>query len=596
MGNVQCKTPDTVLFDEQQQQQKLFFDGTTGCFSAHAKGPGTPSFSMPVHQQPASDQRLPNTLLDPRDIIKAFIAQAEELIRRKEIEEAESAYPHLHDSVAVPPFHFEEKKEDHTQRGMATLTFEHTPSRITTVSDSTILTGNVVTPTSADRRRRYDHLQQQQMTQCQSPQQISPPEILGGKDFLSREKREMRIRMILRRLEELKRDNSHNLLLDTLGPIQCGAQPDVSITMDDDIPQRIPMGSSLVKLVQDYTSVLHLRLNPHCVRYFSNHLAQFLPPSSLSSYPDSDGIVPPPKLDKVRPLRSEASTASLYPYDKDPLEFGRGPPSTPIYILATGSVFLDLAVTGCLGLANRRNIAPFDIYGDRLEPPFLLQQQAVPSPSHYLVLMNRRSGAPIAVAALKKDSSTGSPIARLFATKKRLLTQRQAATTRQLGLDWWQDVTTLLSEPESNNSSSTLPLYTWAELVTQGRYPGRVKYSMFLATGSDGHFEAVPRYTAIHESSTSPEIQVLGRTDDRLGHRQPVAVLSLCAGRNSEDDEDSSKSTSSDIFFRISVARGMDPALMIVFCSMVDEMLELSMQTQLQHAQEQVCHRSQQLY
>ena len=108
---------------------------------------------------------------------------------------------------------------------------------------------------------------------------------------------------------------------------------------------------------------------------------------------------------------------------------------------------------------------------------------------------------------------------RIFTTKCREVRQNKAATTKQLGLNW---------------SQKSLPLYPWAEIVTEGEYPDDVRYSIYLTTGKQGEFEDEPSYCATHESAGSPEIRVMGRTEHERTH-SGCAVLTLCHPDDTDD-------------------------------------------------------------
>jgi hypothetical protein len=95
-----------------------------------------------------------------------------------------------------------------------------------------------------------------------------------------------------------------------------------------------------------------------------------------------------------------------------------------------------------------------------------------------------------------------------------------------------------------------------------------------MATGSDGRFEIRPSYCAVHESSGSPEIKVVGRTERETYHAG-CAVVSLCKESNASADDD-------EAFVRLSISRGIDPALLICFAAFVDEALEKTMRMQCQ--------------
>ena len=247
--------------------------------------------------------------------------------------------------------------------------------------------------------------------------------------------------------------------------------------------------------------------------------------------PISNGASPPRRVG-----------TSPYSSLKDEIKYSDGPPSSPIRLMVTDAPYMDLAITGSLGLVNRPRSRPL-----MSSPP----RKQLKSPAHYIVLMNRRSGIPLAVCALKA-ASTGPPVVRIYTTKRRVFGQRPAASTKKLGLDW----------------SESLPLYTWAEIVTEGKYPDVVKYSIFMATGSDGRFEDTPSYRATHYASVSPVIHMVGRTERDVTHTG-CAVISLSQDKDATDEH--------GVFFHLSIARGIDPALIICFAAFLDEVVEKRM-------------------
>lgn len=221
--------------------------------------------------------------------------------------------------------------------------------------------------------------------------------------------------------------------------------------------------------------------------------------------------------------------------------FGALPPSNSVYARTTGAVFMDLATTGSLGLVPR--------CGFRGKRPFGIDQK---SPDHYIVLMNRRSGVPLAVCALK--ATDGLPVVRIYATKQRVFKQRSAATTEQVGLGW----------------CGKLPLYPWAEVVTERMYPDPAEFSMYMASGSEGRFAAQPSYMAAYKADKgTPLIKVIGRTDQETCY-SGCAVVSLEASLPGDGD----------ISFHVDVSSGIDPALMICFTAIMDEVIEKSMRMQ----------------
>ena len=312
--------------------------------------------------------------------------------------------------------------------------------------------------------------------------------------------------------------------------------------------------NDLNMVIDDNMLVLHLKMPPsRCYNYYNRKLSQWKPHHPLSLMMENglettDFLVPrkscrgPFFVPDLASTSDESSTS----HANAELEFGKSPPSAPVRLLATDSVFLDLAITGSLGLVvNKRRTR-----GAHMD------RQLMKRPDQYTVLLNRRSGIPIAVCALKTPNK-GPPIVRIFTTQQRVFGQNEAATTDQLGLNWAQ---------------GSLPLYPWAEIVTEGEYPEQVRYSIFLTTGWQGEFEDSPSYHASHVSPGSPEVRVMGRTEREEKH-SGCAVFTLCQAPTQCGSDD-------DVFWKVSIARGIDPALMICFAAFVDEAMEKTMRKQ----------------
>jgi hypothetical protein len=134
--------------------------------------------------------------------------------------------------------------------------------------------------------------------------------------------------------------------------------------------------------------------------------------------------------------------------------------------------------------------------------------------------------------------------------------------------------------------------------MVEGSYPNRVQYSVFMARESSTEtehddFEASASYIASHESFSSPELLVLGRTGKSADPTMSAcAVVSLChdGRKGSEaacaDEED-------DIRTRLSVSNGTDPALMVCLAAVVDESMEKSLRIQSRGLAEAVYRRNQ---
>jgi hypothetical protein len=296
-----------------------------------------------------------------------------------------------------------------------------------------------------------------------------------------------------------------------------------------------------------YLTVLHLTMKAHLIDFYQNRYLPMFPnaptPPGLSKPQNENSAQAAPTL-----VGSETSDTCS---SSGTIDFGVVP-STDVNFLANDSVFMDLAITGSLGLIPRHQRS-------RPTPPAKNNQK---SADHYVVLMNRRSGVPLAVCALR--AGDGPPIVRMYATKPRAFGQRQAATTKQLGLDW----------------TDSLPLYSWAEIVTEGEFPQPVHYSIYMSSGSDGRFSAWPSYRAAFLANGSPDIKLVGKTDSEH-FDTGCALLTIRAKENGEEP-----------CFQVSIAQGVDPALLICFTAVVDELLECSMRSQCRNHGERAIRRA----
>lgn len=341
------------------------------------------------------------------------------------------------------------------------------------------------------------------------------------------------------RLEEIEnmRKRIQTLVADTSRePFSCGIiEPCTSPRVEE-------VSSS--KAVKENANVLHLRIKIKSPRYFYRQLLKWKPLDPLT-LTIANGIEPT----DLAPLKAFGHSETLPELEDisdescssvSEIDFGVETPSSPVRLLVSDSVFLDLALTGSLGLANKK----------RRPKAVLVDKKQLKSPDQYIVLLNRRSGIPLALISLKTGSEGQPPVVRIFSSKRRRPGQRQCATTGKLGIA----------------VSDSLPLYSWAEIVTEGIYPDQVRYSIYMVTGSDESFETNPSYRAVHESPGSPSIRVVGRTE-REAYHSDCATLSFCKDEHS----------GSDTFFKLSVSRGIDPALFICFAAFVDEALEKTM-------------------
>ena len=296
-----------------------------------------------------------------------------------------------------------------------------------------------------------------------------------------------------------------------------------------------------IVLKEEYYHALHLQIHFHCIDFYRNSFLPMFPES-----PKQRGISTPQALD-ISPCRefwertpqmvrsgSSSSSASTDSPSCGVVDYGNRIRSWPVKFLVDDSSFMDLAMAGSLGLVDRGLVKT--------------SSNSRKPPEHYLVLMNRRSGVPLVVCALK--SKFGDPVVRMYATKQRVTGQHPASSTGRLGLNW----------------SASYPLFPWAEFNAEGEFPLPVRYSMYVSSGSAGRFEKEASYRAYHKTVGSPEIMVVGRTETE-DQFKGCATLSL----KRDDDDDSLR------FACLSLSRGIDPALLICLAAVIDETMERSM-------------------
>jgi len=491
MGNVACVTP--TLYDDEF---KLLLESEQGiCCSSVERA----NF-LRVHVE----DRAHRCILDPNEVTKALIEQARATVQREMmttiVNDDDSSLERVLSDLPVTP------ARDHLDLMSTDGTIPGGKSVVTSVSAATQVVGNRPTTMGISRP---------------SHRQYSPPTMKGNYLFNMN--------------DDIEREISAALKATSRLPLSKAGCNYLLSLMDNDLDVEVS------ERLQRHTSVLNLTVASKCLQFYRNHLSRLLPNSEVSRLVETS-------LTKARvtPPRGQGSSSfNLSTSSMEDVDFGiKGPESSPVCLLETGAPFMDLAIAGSLGLNDRRS--PSKIVSS--------ERQRIKSPEDYIVLFNRRSGYPMAVCALKA-ASTGSPVVRIFATKRRVYGQRPAATTRELGFGW----------------TDSLSLFNWAEMTTKGSYPGFVKYNIFMATGSEGRFEDCPSYCGIHAAGTAPEVRVVGRTGSESYH-SGCALVSLC-----EDEKFGVDHTC----LKLSVSRGIDPALMLCFCAFVDESLEFAMRLQL---------------
>ncbi|KAL7558897.1 hypothetical protein ACA910_019432 [Epithemia clementina (nom. ined.)] len=551
MGNAQCLAEPGRNIDDENVMS--YYGPSAKSYAFEVPDLQGNFLKLHLHERPGK------CIIDPRLVVEALARQAEELVRR-ELDDGNENDPRL----AQP---YEMRSVEESSRVSSSMS---TPSDmygkidiasiLSSIGPSTVTTN--VTSCSASTRiaGNYDRYSPSGKQKRTEPP-YAPPRMLGSGVDLGDTLHQDLINMI----EGINKEDERKIKFPSMVPEE---PPGCHNHYNDNTSyqQQPQLGCSILPLgtilsrgrtephfsgrTAMHMIVLHLRLTPRCAEFYESHLSRFLPDSpfvrAVTNGISSSELAPSaPRRCMLIPelLRNDSDSASSRSAE---IDFGAGPPSLSVKLLVDDSSFLDLGLTGSLGLIERQR------------PDVLAQRgrKFLSPPEHYLVLMNQRSGVPLAVCALR-TGEMGDPVVRIYATKPRtFVQQRPVATTRKLGLDW----------------TESLPLYAWAEIVTRGRYPNNVRYSIFHATGNDGRFEEVPSYIAEHSSVGSPEIRVLGKTEREAAY-SGCAVL--CLSRDEDASED-------DLYFRLSVSKGVDPALFICFAAFVDEAMERTMRIQSQ--------------
>lgn len=499
--------------------------------------------------------RLQKCILDPAEVQEALAVQAEHLMTEQELLEQETVndvndmYQRIDGAAFGDPgqYHIYSYRSDHqklhqnqrfeTASPSSDILSDFAPSVLTTTTVATKLASNSIRTQNKRHRHGASSLGRQQGNFSETPTRgglrarnedspfvrapngslLKEPTHYGTEESQDYDKR-MRQREVINKY---------------VGVFTSCVQPKGCI--DD-------FGCSGTTGVDDRDaamSVLRLRMKAQLGYYFTKRYCRLFPDAPMPK-----GIMSRDIRGDVPELISNDSDSSSSESGDSNLGFGAIPHSSPIVSGVTGSVFMDLALTGSLGLVPR----------NRTKSPNGRQSQAYnqKSPDHYVVLMNRRSGTPLAVCAMK--ASPGLPVSRIYATKQRVQKQRAAATTSQLGLDW----------------TGNLPLYAWAEVVTESMHPNPEHFSVYMASGSDGKFASHPSYIATKEIEDGfPILKVIGRTDQE--NRYSGSALITLEASDTEDE---------DLRFSMDIANGIDPALLVCLTGIMDEVMEKSMRVQ----------------
>lgn len=528
MGNLQCGASSAS--DNDSVQNTVPFGAKVYLYfqSSAIANSGQQALSMARRNPHAVFLRVhleepdSKVLLAKKEVTAALVEQVEEMVRRENLQNCAS-------SITSTSTTSENNASTSAASVKSTDCSVERLSRIPSIFDTTVVT------TVSAATRKAGNSPERKSRKATSKKQHSP-RFLGGTEYTESETLRKHIH------SEVTASDQRSLYAD-IRRTYCNILEPFMLHEEQ--------AAICTRNVKNHMTVLHLRLRLKCVSYYKLHLSRKQPNDPLT-LAVANGIQTTSlsPLRKSRQHQHHPALPDLIHLSKNEsysssgaMDFGAGPPSSPVRLLVTNSVFLDLAVTGSLGLASRKR-RPRAAYVDR---------KLLKSPDEYVILLNRRSGVPLAVCALRAPTIKGEPpVVRMFTTKRRVEGQWPAATTGKLDITW----------------SESLPLYAWAEFVTEGVYPDTVCYSIYLVSDSDGSFEASPSYRATHEAPGSPEIMVTGRTG-RECRPSGCAVLSMCVDEN--DDE---------MFLKLSMSKGIDPALLICFSCFIDETLEKTMRLQ----------------
>lgn len=473
------------------------------------------------------------SLLDPADVYEALKLQAESIMRKE-------------GSLPDPSEASEWWDVRSNSEADAGSMFDFAQSEVTTGTSATMQMGNVARYRASKEFNIPAFINEEEDDDDANSIKIpnrSP--LKGNHKFGSAEENMNTARNNLQRMHENRVQTAGRKIKDALLPkvlTACVAPKELTSCVAPKEPIE-PKDEIQIKR-EEYMSVLRLKMKAHLGTYYVNRYLPMFP--EATAYHGAKV-----KTNEMPHLTSDDSEGSS---SSGIVEYTTTPPQTSVICSITDSIFMDLAVTGSLGLVPRNSHQP------RKAP-----RPNQKSPDHYLVLVNRRSGVPIAVCALKSEQ--GMPIVRIYATKPRVYGQLPAATTKKLGLDW----------------SCSWPLYAWAEIVTEGLYPDPVHFSVYMASGSKGQFSKEPTYRADFTKEESPRIRMVGRTEKER-RESGCAIISIDLDGGKEYD---------DASFQIDVSQGIDPALLICFTAVVDEVLEKSMRLKVcSHRIARACNRA----
>ncbi len=222
--------------------------------------------------------------------------------------------------------------------------------------------------------------------------------------------------------------------------------------------------------------------------YYDNYLESFPRQTIEKGVANSNSVdVPTAEEDLIR---------SVVSFDPD---IGTHESPRPVRFVDNKSKFLNLSIQGSLGLLSSLN-----------EEGTGLATNAVRAlSSKKLVLLDESNRSPVAVCSLK--ALYGPPIIHIHSPNPSIFCQA----------------------PSPGMKFEGKALYPWAEFRIEGQFPLPVRYSLHLAVGND-RFEVDPSFRASHLQVGSPDISVVGRSEDESIMRG-CCIISLGKGTKHKD-------------------------------------------------------------
>lgn len=282
------------------------------------------------------------------------------------------------------------------------------------------------------------------------------------------------------------------------------------------------------------SNALHLTKKAHVAKFYRTKYSphkwrkQSLPSTGNRTHNDSSIEVAEnvPHLVPAQSIESElthsSSSSSIAKENSD-----------PITLYSDGSTFLNLTMTGSLGLVRHE----METIASGLSPSRVKRRSVYDT---RLFLNDEKTHKLVAMCCL--NLKNGEPCMAIYSPLPKSEGQY----------------------PAQHVSYEGKRLYRWAEITAHGEFPFPVRYSIYL-TGCRDVLDTEPSYRACHLEIGNPNIQVVGRTDGEH-HMSGCCLVTLEPSLYDDGGN-----------FSIVVARGVDPTLFICLTAFMDELLESTM-------------------